>query len=104
MTDVVFVTTKDLISAFTDLDDDSTGVACKLRDVVKRHANRISDRLILVKNKTREKILHIFFRDDYFVMVSLELLRDSPSGFEFIQIVSVMKANCKRVDRSSHLF
>ena len=67
------VTAEDLVRAFADLDHDRSRITRELRNVIERHANRIGDRLVLMKDQSRQKLLHLFFGDDHFVMVGPKL-------------------------------
>ena len=73
-----FVTAEDFVRAFADLDHDRSRVARQFRNVIERHANRIRDRLVLMKDESGRNSCISFSRDDHFVMVGAKLLRDAP--------------------------
>ena len=49
-----FVAGEYFIGAFANLHDDRAGFAREFRNIVERHANRIGDRLVLMKDQTPE--------------------------------------------------
>src|ERR1051325_4431886 len=104
MAHIVLITAEYLVGPFADLDDYCSGIARQLRNVIKRNTNWIRNWFVLVKDQVRQKLLHLVLRDDHFMMICSELLRDSPRRVQFIQILSIAETNRERFHRPRHLF
>src|SRR3982751_5651123 len=102
MANVVIVATEYLVGSLSNLYDNRSRITRQLRDVIERHTNRIGYWLILMKNQVGEKLLHLFFRDDHFVVIRLELSRNPSRRIQLVQVLCILEANRKRLNRTTH--
>ena len=82
-----------LVRALADLHDFHAAVVGELGDEVKRDANPIGDRFVLVVDHLFQIVDHVFLLDDDLVVIGLESLCDRVRVLEFVEMLMVAKAD-----------
>ena len=91
-----------LIAPLTHLDNNRSVVPGQFRDEVKRNADRIRKRLVLMVDQLGQEVECHLLIDEYFVVIGLELAGDLPGVVKLVVLFEMSKAHRKRVDGTIH--
>ena len=81
------------LRAFADLNDGRATFARQFGHVIKRHANRVGNGFVLVKDEVGQKIEKLLLRDENLVMVGRILARHIAGLVEFVMFGIVAETN-----------
>ena len=99
---VILITTEQFVRAFADLDDRRAAVVRQFSHVVERHADRIGDGFVLMKNQVGQEIEKLPLRDHDFVMFGGILARHRAGLVDLARFGMIAEADRVGTHRAIH--